>query len=211
NFYKSGQLKCQNKKRVFFYNFGKPRTSITYEKLYQDAVLLAKGLLQLGINKGDVIGIGGNNTIEWLVSTFGAQLAGACPLHFNFHDKSGESRKRIISKVGGRKMQIFDPGDNDVHWEIYQKFLQVDPKIGVVGSDLPSVKWVVLQTPLQSSDACFTKEDVYATENMKLPEVDPDDTGASILTFGSTGLPKAVQYSHHRIIEYVYNLLHAGG
>ncbi|XP_061193153.1 uncharacterized protein LOC133201354 [Saccostrea echinata] len=195
-----------------FYTFGKPRTSITYEKLYQDAVMLAKGLLKLGIHKGDIIGIGGNNTIEWLVSTFGAQLAGARPLHFNFHDKSGESLKRIISKVGGCKMLIFDPGDNDVHWEICQKFLQVDSKTGVVvDSDIPSVKWVALHAPLESSKVCFTIEDVFSGENIKLPEVDPDDTGAIILTSGSTGFPKAVQFSHYRLIETAYNFLHVVG
>ncbi|XP_061193165.1 3-[(3aS,4S,7aS)-7a-methyl-1,5-dioxo-octahydro-1H-inden-4-yl]propanoyl:CoA ligase-like [Saccostrea echinata] len=195
-----------------FYTFGKPRTSITYEKLYQDAVMLAKGLLKLGIHKGDIIGIGGNNTIEWLVSTLGAQLAGARPLHFNFHDRSGESLKRIISKVGGCKMLIFDPGDNDVHWEICRKFLQVDSKTGVVvDSDIPSVKWVALHAPLESSKVCFTIEDVFSKENIKLTEVDPDDTGVIILTSGSTGFPKAVEYSHYRLIETAYNFLHVVG
>lgn len=135
-----------------FYTFGKPKTSISFGKLYQDALKLAKGLQRLGINKEDIVAIAGFNTPEWLVSTYASQLVGARPLFFTLHDKKGENMTRIIKKVGGCKMIIFDPGQDDLHWKISQKFLTVDPSNGAVKkSDIPSVEWVLLMTPLEST------------------------------------------------------------
>ena len=51
-----------------FYAYDQPKTSFTFGKLCQDAMTLAKGIRRLGIDKGDIVGIGGKNSQEWLVS-----------------------------------------------------------------------------------------------------------------------------------------------
>nr|XP_022321500.1 acyl-CoA synthetase family member 2, mitochondrial-like [Crassostrea virginica] len=185
-----------------FYTYEQPKTSITFGKLCQDAVTLAKGIRRLGIDKGDIVGIGGKNSLEWLVSTFAVLFAGACPMYLTFHDKTGDGMKRIVNKVGGCKMLIIDPGLDDIHWKICQNFLQVDASTGAVEeSEIPSVKWVLLTTALESGKQCFTMKDVIFDENTSLPEIDPEDTAAILQTSGSTGFPKAVKYSHYRIIK----------
>mgnify|MGYP003690801329 CR=1 FL=1 len=117
---------------VVCHSYNENRTSITYGNLYKEAVKLAKGLICLGIKKGDYVGIGGNNTPEWMVATYGVLFAGGHPVIFPFHDKAGEGMKRTLILIGRCQAILFDPGHNDSHWDILQKITQVDPKTGTV-------------------------------------------------------------------------------
>ena len=188
---------------VVCHSYNENRTSITYGNLYKEAVKLAKGLICLGIKKGDYVGIGGDNTSEWMVATYGVLFAGAHPVNFPFHDKAGEGIKRRLTLIGRCAAILFDPGHNDSHWDIIQKITQVDPKTGtVLRSDIPSLKWVLPYLPMQSAGLSISTTDISRDDNTELPEIDPEDTAAVLQTSGSTGYPKVVEKSHFEIIKY---------
>lgn len=185
-----------------FYNQDLIRRSITYDRLYKDSVKLAKGLVSKGLGRDDIVGVGGNNTPEWLVSAFAVQLAGARPIHFPFLDKAGKGIKDLLNSVGGCSMLIFDPGHEDSHWKTIQNLATVDPETGSVRkSDIASLKWVVLESPLGTSEKVLTISDLFCDEEIKLPTIDPEDIGAILTTSGSTGRPKPVEYSHYYIMQ----------
>ena len=55
---------------------------------------------------------------------------------------------------------LFDPGNNDSHWDILQKITQVEPKTGMV-----------LRSDVTSRD-----------DDTKLLEIDPEDTAVVLQT-----------------------------
>lgn len=65
-----------DRRAIVWYSHDGIRTSITYSKLYNDDVKLAKGLIiRIGIKRGYYVGIGRNNTPEWMVGTYGVLFA----------------------------------------------------------------------------------------------------------------------------------------
>lgn len=192
-----------DREAVVCYSHDGTRTSITYGKFYEDAVKLARGLIRIGILKGDYVGIGGNNTPEWMVGTYGVLFAKARPVYFPFHDKAGEGIKRTLTKVGGCKAILFDPGLGDFHWEIMQRIAKVDQKTGgVLQSDIPALKWLIALSPIGSNEGFPTIASVFCDDNIELPEIDPEDIAAVMQTSGSTGYPKVVEKSHYEFVKY---------
>ncbi|XP_062567804.1 medium-chain acyl-CoA ligase ACSF2, mitochondrial-like [Saccostrea cucullata] len=203
---KWASLKPENEVCVF-YSQTLTRKSITYGQLYEDSYKLAKGLVRKGIGRDDIVGVGGNNTPEWLVSTFAVQLAGARPIHFPFLDKSGNGIKDLLNSIGGCSMLIFDPGHEDGHWKTIQNLASVDPETGSVKrSEIFGLKWIVLESPLSSSEKFFTISDLFCDDVITLPEIDPEDTASILMTSGSTGRPKTVEWSHYFFIQNAHKL-----
>lgn len=192
-----------DREAIVCYSHDGSRSSLTYGKFYRDAVKLAKGLIRIGIQKGDYVGIGGNNTPEWMVGTYGVLFAKARPVYFPFHDKAGEGIIRTLNKVGGCKAILFDPGLEDSHWEIMKRIAQVDQKTGgVLQSEILALKWLIALSPIGSHKGFPTITSIFCDDNIELPEIDPEDTAAVLQTSGSTGYPKVVEKSHYEFVKY---------
>lgn len=192
-----------DREAIVCYSHDGTRTSITYGKFYNDAVKLAKGLIRIGVKEGNYVGIGGNNTPEWMVGTYGVLFAKARPVYFPFHDKTGDGIKRTLTKVGGCKAILFDPGLGDSHWEIVQQIAQVDQNTGcVLQSDIPALKWLIALSPIGSHEGFPTIASIFCDDNTELPEIDPEDIAAVLQTSGSTGFPKVVEKSHYEFVKY---------
>ncbi|EFO14809.1 hypothetical protein LOAG_13706, partial [Loa loa] len=71
----------------------------TYQQLLHDCEKLATGLLHLGLNRGDRVGIWGPNLYEWIVCQFATALAGMILVNINPSYQS-EELKFALGKVG---------------------------------------------------------------------------------------------------------------
>lgn len=192
---------------VFLTTTGK-RNVIKYQELYDQAKCFARGLIEVGIKKNDVIGISNKNCVEWEISTLGAQMAGAIPLHFFFKRLDGSDVLETLHGIPQCTTLIIDPGNGDINIDICENLLSsFDPGVsGSVSSDtLVDMRKVLLLVPSEKKGTkCSTISDLIKlgkSSNCELPQISPDDNAAIFLTSGSTGIPKAVPQTHISLIR----------
>ncbi len=173
-----------------------------------DAV--AKGLMALGIAKGDKVAIWANNLPEWVYTQYGSARMGAILVTVNTNYRSNEleyllqqSDTTTLILTGG----IREPDE-------YIKVLSTvcpmigDSKPGKLKCDkLPFLKNIVYLGK-EKIDGMYNWDDVLAMgqqvsdEQLKtrLNSLAPDDVINMQYTSGTTGFPKGVMLSHTNLI-----------
>src|SRR5262245_40570498 len=84
------------------YAAGRPgRASITWAQLQTEILACAAGLVGLGLNKGDRVGIVAQNSIEWVIACGGAMRAGGIvvPVYYDLKETEIASQ---LSRTGCR-------------------------------------------------------------------------------------------------------------
>ena len=182
------------------------RTVVTFEQLYENANILAKSFLNLGVKKSEFIANNLRSCPEWLYVTFGAILAGARPISLAFTYTDGSDVIAMMKKLETCCMIVLDPSEDVDTWKIFQKLVtKYDPN-GHVESDLLSyVKYLICRNKPAGKDNVFTINEMLnrKPENVTLPRVYPDDIVTLFQTSGSTGAPKAVAHTNRSIISCV--------
>jgi len=165
------------------------------EEFYQKAQAISRALLNLGIQKGDKIGmISSNNRTEWAIVDAGILQLGAInvPLYPTI---AAEDYKYILNHSECQYCFVSDA-------EVYAKLKSIQKSVkslkGVYSFDtLESCNhWSTL---LESGSALDNQEAVEAAKASVLPE----DLATIIYTSGTTGVPKGVMLSHHNVTTNV--------
>lgn len=91
---------------VFFYE-NNERYVLAFGDLYDRATKFAKALVQMGVKRGDIIGVSGRNVPEWLVAYFGVQMAGGCSLCLPFQQNETQIIA-LLKSIGDVKLLIID-------------------------------------------------------------------------------------------------------
>ena len=176
---------------------------LTFADIYRSATSFARGLKHLGIEKGDIVALGTDNTQEWMTVLVGAQLCGAAPLMFNFNLKDGSDLDSLLTKAGHRcKAIVFARGRNDKNVSIINNILKKGNGKGeILHPSLPNLKWSISMTKGQQDDH-FSVDEIckMGDTEVTLPYIDPEDVAAIFLTSGSTGTPKAILHTHYSML-----------
>ncbi|KAK0412027.1 hypothetical protein QR680_005989 [Steinernema hermaphroditum] len=189
----------------------------TYTELLYDAEKLATGLLHLGLEKGDRVGMWGPNTYEWVVCQFGTALAGMIMVNVNPSYQT-EELKFALGKVGIKAL-VCPP--NFKRSNYYGSAVDVIPELtalpegqsGVHSEEFPNFAHLIIFDPEERSYrgawrycdviSMGTEEDeskLAALERI----VQPDDPVNIQYTSGTTGQPKGATLTHHNIINNAY-------
>ncbi len=165
------------------------------EEFYQKAQAISRALLNLGIQKGDKIGmISSNNRTEWAIVDAGILQLGAInvPLYPTI---AAEDYKYILNHSECQYCFVSDA-------EVYAKLKSIQKSVkslkGVYSFDTLEGcnHWSTL---LESGSALDNQEAVEAAKASVLPE----DLATIIYTSGTTGVPKGVMLSHHNVTTNV--------
>jgi len=176
---------------------------------------IAKGLLAMGVKKGDHISIWATNVPEWVILQFASAKIGAVLVTVNTSYKSSEleyvlkqSDSRMLFLVAGFKDTDYVETTYDVVNELK------DSAVGQLQcANLPCLKNVVYigdETPAGMSNFAALEalgEQISDAELSAVKDsLDEHDVINMQYTSGTTGFPKGVMLTHHNIVNNGYNI-----
>jgi acyl-CoA synthetase (AMP-forming)/AMP-acid ligase II len=155
---------------------------LTYRELYERSNSLARGLRDLGLGKGDIVGILLYNCCEYIEITFAINQIGAVWLPLNFRLAGAEFQ--YILENAGAKALITE-----------QEFA---PVISSIKSNLPALKHVMVLGSNHPEDWLDYADLVSQNLGAKMPhaEVGLDDLHRLMYTSGTTARPKGVMLTY---------------
>ncbi|MCK4436336.1 long-chain fatty acid--CoA ligase [bacterium] len=172
--------------------YGKKR--LTYGQLNEEANRLAHGLIQLGIKKGDRVGILLGNCPEFIISYFAVSRAGASAVPLNTMFKENELRF-ILGDSQSRAVLTSSP-----FREILRK----------ISPQLPYLKHKII------FDRRWLWKDIsYLNLRRRQPAAEPsiaisgEEAASIIYTSGTTGRPKGAMLTHNNLLSNVASIKEA--
>jgi len=190
---------------------------LSYRQLAGAVDRLARGLLGIGLGKGDRVGIWSTNNIEWLLLQLATARIGAILVNIN---PAYRARELAWALQRAEVQCLFTiPAFRSSDYvamllELLPELAQ-EPGDGLANAALPALKRVVIYDPpapdsTQRPQPGFTSwpellaagapvsADVLDAAGATL---DPDDAINIQFTSGTTGFPKAVVLTHHNILN----------
>ena len=182
----------------------------TYRELNEEVDRTARGLLSLGIQKGDRIGIWATNCAEWVLTQFATAKIGAVLVNIN-----PSNRARELEYVLGQsecQTLIFIEGFRDIDY--VQAVREMCPELASGDADtafsrkLPHLRRLILIGGQPSQGMLGWDELVERGRRIQFDELlareselDFDDVINIQYTSGTTGFPKGATLSHHNIVN----------
>ncbi|MFO0685489.1 MAG: long-chain fatty acid--CoA ligase [Sandaracinus sp.] len=171
---------------------------ITWDDLYLRAARIGKGLLALGLSRGDRVAILGPTQPPWAAQDLGSQLAGL--VSFGIYPKqSAEQARYLLAHSEAKVVFVDEPKELEtilaaaqgistlqaiVPWTraLYEQYRGRDPRL------VPYERFE--QEPLSDDEVRAIQE-----------RVDPNETAILIYTSGTTGPPKGAMITHGNILS----------
>jgi len=181
--------------------------TLTYEELDARVDRLARGLIEMGVAKGDKVGLWMPNVPEWVIAYFAIARIGGVVVPMNTRYKAHEVEYILDNSEA---TTLFAVGS----------FVGIDyvRMIGQLRPKLPNLKRIVIAG--EPGDGMHRFDDVLALGESRLDDgalakregsCDPSENVFILYTSGTTGSPKGAMLSHHNIAkngEQVTEVLH---
>lgn len=179
---------------------------LTWQQCYARCRAMALGLVELGVGRGDVVAIIGDNRPDWVLGEIAAHAIGARSLGI-YRDSMGEEVEYLINITEARVAWVEDE-------EQYDKLLDL-------GDTVPSLQYVVYSDPRGMSkydDARLRYvEDVIALGEKQhaaakrfdelIDSIAPDAAQILCTTSGTTSKPKIAVLHPSRVLHHCVDYL----
>jgi fatty-acyl-CoA synthase len=188
---------------------------MTYKQLDEYCRRAAKGLMKLGLEKGEHIAAWSSNTPEWLITQFATGKMGAVLVTVNTNYQTAELEyllKQSDATTIILMEQYRDASYIDMLYEIAPELKTCEPGY-LQCSRLPYLKNVIVLGE-KRFPGTFCWEDILelgedVTDTLldeRLDSLDPDDVINMQYTSGTTGFPKGVMLTHNNVVNNAFNI-----
>ncbi len=187
----------------------------TYKDFNERVDCLAKGLLYIGIKKGDHIGVWATNVPDWLTFFFAASKIGAILVTINTSYKTHEL-EYLISNSDLQTLCLIDGWRDSDYIKMVNELLpelKTSERGTLKSKRFPHLKNVVYMGPEKHRGMYNTPELMLLGQHIDDTEldiaklgVDPDDVVNMQYTSGTTGFPKGVMLTHINIVNNGYSI-----
>ncbi|MGZ4200466.1 MAG: AMP-dependent synthetase/ligase [Thermoleophilaceae bacterium] len=165
---------------------------ISYPQLGLTAAEIAKGLMALGIERGDRVSILSNTRPEWTLADLGTLSAGATVAPI-YHTNSPEECQYVLAHSEARLVFCEDDGQLAKVEAVRDRC----PALEYVVSFEGSADWAMSLEELRQLGRSLDEE---ALED-RIVSVSPDDVATLVYTSGTTGPPKGCMLTHANFIS----------
>ncbi len=191
---------------------------LSYEETRARVRQVAKGLLKLGVKRGDKVALLMPNRAEWLLVDFAVTLLGATLVPISTWSRARELAYMLDHSDATTLITVERFAGQD--------YLGMLADLGGPGSErLPNLRRVVVvgcadapvrcaDAPVGCADAPVRFDEILnSSSTVKDAEIDaaqrtvePDDVAYILYTSGTTSTPKGVQLRHGGLVENMWNI-----
>ncbi|MBA4600738.1 AMP-binding protein [Thermoactinomyces mirandus] len=187
----------------------------TFGKFQEEVCQAAKGLIRLGIRKGDHLSIWASNQPEWLIMQFATGKMGAVFVTVNTSYRTHDLE--FVLKQSDTETLVLEEEVKGVSfvemlYEVCPELKQCQPG-KLVSEKFPKLKNVILLSDHRYRGMYCWKDLIemgkeVSDEELKASQASlhPHDVINMQYTSGTTGFPKGVMLSHHNIINNARNI-----
>ncbi|HJV35482.1 AMP-binding protein [Geomonas sp.] len=187
----------------------------SYREFNERCRLVAKGLLRLGVKKGDHLSIWAYNVPEWVVLQFATAKIGAVLVTVNTSYKSAEL-EYILNQSDSSTLFLVEKFKDTSY---LQTVAEVVPELAaskpgeLASAKLPFLKNVVFLGEGEPAGMMNFQRIVELGEGVSDAELAAVEQGLSVhdvinmqYTSGTTGFPKGVMLTHHNVVNNGFNI-----
>ncbi|MEX2394583.1 MAG: AMP-binding protein [Actinomycetota bacterium] len=173
---------------------------LTYAQMGAEVTRCAKGLLDLGIERGERVGIWAPNRAEWTILQYATAKIGAILVNINPAYRTHEVAY-VLEQSGCRML-------------VAASSFKTSDYVGMITEVRPGLSGLELTLYLDSNDGELTWDELLSRGDGVTDEVlasrqsvlQFDDPINIQYTSGTTGFPKGATLSHHNILNNAYNV-----